>query len=402
MKITRKITAVILAMVLLFTTVSPVFAAPDLPIRTRAGYAAYLTLKTGKPAISSAEFISKFNAISDFLRLITNGKFPASDRLDVSYDEFLLIANHHIVSNSGLDIAALIGNFPPLNVNIGYITEKLEIDTTAARETLYALRDECYANGEAELGNLYFLVGAYVSIIDKVYFYAVPSKDNENIYNVRLDVTYRDGSTETFSPGLCVDAVTGEIYGKDGNGIFGIGFNFNMSEMMVYALVNAWHRNFGFAVVYDMAADVLPTWDIITRRYYFEYNGLEWLIQTWKGSYFLISTGAEVGVYNRVPGEEKGTFYNCATDEQLMPMTMKLSHEDTTLIDVGPEKHWWINGFKMNNLTYEPESLHLEFSIEMPDTDMANAFAKAVENEEHKDTTYTVDGTTVSVVWAAE
>ncbi len=402
MKITRKITAIVLAVVLMLTMITPTLAASINPIRTRSGYAAFLTVKSGKPALSSEEFLGIYNKISSFFRIFTNGKFPTSEKLDVSYDEFLLVANHHILSSSGLDMAALISNFPPLNINIGYVTEKFEIDTTAAREAMYALRDECYAKGEYDLANVYYFVGVYVSIIDKAYFYAVPTPANENIYEVYLELTYRDGLTESFSTGTLVDAVTGEIYGRGGNGIFGFGFNFNMNEMMIYALVNAWHRNFGFAVLYDIAADILPVWEIITRRYYFEYNGLEWLIQAWKGSYFMTATGSEVGVYNRVPGEEMGTFYNCATDDQLMNMTMRLSHEDTVLLDLGPEKHWWINGFKMNGLLYEPENLLLEFSIEMPDIDMTNAFVKAVEEESNKDTTYTVDGTTVSVVWPAK
>ncbi len=402
MKMARKITAVILAIVLFFTITTSTLAASNSPIRTRAGYATFLTLRTGKPALSSAEFIDILNRLSGFFRLLTNGKFPSEEKLDVSYDEFLLVANHHILANSGLDIAALIGNFPPLNINIGYVTEKFEIDTTAARELMFSLRDECYQKGEYDLANVYYFVGVYVSIIDKAYFYAAPTKENETIYEVYLELTYRDGLSDTFSTGILVDAVTGEIYGRNGNGIFGIGFNCNMNDMVVYALVNAWHREFGFAVIYDIAADILPVWDIITRRFYFDYNGLEWLIQAWKGSYFMIATGAEVGVYNRVPGEELGTFYNCATDDQLMTMTMKLSHEDTLLLDLAPQKHWWINGFKMNGLSYEPESLHLEFSIEMPDMNMVNAFTQAIENEEHKDTTYTVNGTTVSVVWEAK
>ncbi len=401
MKLTTKITAVIMSLVLLCTITTPAMAIEKTP-ETRAEYVAMIAEETGSPALTTAEFLKITGAAADFFRLMTNGKFPTTDKLNVSFDEFLLTANHHILSNSGLDIAAIIGNFPPLNITAGYVTEKFEIDPVAFRELMYSLRDECYKNGQNDLANMYYFIGIYMSIIDEAYFYAVPTKANENIYEVFLELTYRDGLHETFATGILVDTVTGEVYGDAGNGILGIGFNFNMNEMLVYALVNAWHRNFGFAVVYDIVANSLPIWDIPTRRFYFEYDGLEWLIQTWKGSYFLIATGAEVGVYNRVPGEELGTYYNCATDDQLMMMTMKLSHKDTVLVDVGPEKHWWINGFKLNGKSYEPESLTLEFSIEMPDTDMLNAFTKAIDNEEHKDTTYTVSGTTVSVIWHAK
>lgn len=402
MKITCKITALVLSMVLLFTMATPAFATPKKEITTRAEYAAMIAEETGKPALTTTEFLKITDAAAGFFRLMTNGKFPPTERLNVSFDEYLLETNHYILANSGLDIVAIISNLPPLNITAGQITEKMKIDTVAMRELMYALRDECHKNGMSDLGNVYHFIGAYMSIIDEAYFYAVPTKENEKIYELCLDITYRDGYIETFYTGVMIDTVTGELYGKGGNGIFGIGFNFNMQEMLVYALVNAWHRDFGFAVIYDIAANALPIWDIPTRRFYFEYDGLEWLIQTWKGSYFLIATGAEVGVYNRVPGEELGTFYNCATDDQLMMMTMKLSHKDTVLVDVGPEMHWWINGFKMNGMSYEPESLTLEFSIVMPDMEMVNAFTKSIENEKHKDTTYTVNGTTVSVIWHAK
>lgn len=402
MKTTSKITALVLSMVLLFTMTTPAFATPKKEISTRAEYAAMLADETGTPAITTAEFLKITNAAGDFFRLMTNGKYPSTDKLNVTFDGLLLEINHQVLQSCGLDVVSIVQAFPALNINVGYVTEKMQIDTVAVRELMYALRDECHANNMHDVANIYHFVGVYMSIIDKAYFYGVPTKENEKLYELYLDVTYRDGFVEKFGTGVMIDTVTGEIYGKDGNGMLGIGFNVNYNEMLVYALINAWHRNFGYAVIYDIAANATPIWDIPTRRYYFEYKGLEWLIQTWKGSYFLIATGAEVGVYNRVPGEELGTFYNCATDDQLMMMTMKLSHKDTVLVDVGPEKHWWINGFKMNGMSYEPESLTLEYTIEMPDMEMLNAFTKAIDNEEHKDTTYTVNGTTVSVVWHAK
>ena len=402
MKTTSKITALILSMVLLFTATTPAFAAPKKEITNRAEYVEMLSEETGSPALTTVEFLQIMNKISDFLRLLTGGKYPSTDKLNVSFDTFILETNQQILQDSGLDIVGIISEFPPLNTNIGYATEKLQIDTTAVRELMYELRDECYSNGSPVLAGMYHFIGVYMSVIDEAYFYAVQTKENDKLYEFCLDVKYRDGSVETFNTGVMIDTETGDVYGKDGNGLLGVGFNFNKDEMVVYALVNAWHRNFGYAVIYDIAANATPIWDIPTRRYYFEYNGLEWLIQTWKGSYFLIATGAEVGVYNRVPGEELGTFYNCATDDQLMTMTMKLSHKNTVLVDMGPEKHWWINGFKMNGMSYNPDALTLEYTIEMPDMEMVNAFTKAIENEEHKDTTYTVSGTTVSVVWSGK
>ncbi len=396
MKLTKKLTALVLALVLFCTIATPVMAADNTP-DTRAEYVEMVAGK-GTPAITTAEFMAKWDAAGDFFRLITGDRFPSSEKMNVAFDEYLIAANTHMVKNSGIDIIATAEILPNLNAPAEFIGEKIQLDTVAFRTKMYELRDESLAKGDKTTADLYNFLGAYMSIVEKMYFYTVPT-ENPEVYELYLEVTYKDGAKESVGTNLLIDTVSGEIYGRKGNGIFAVGFNFNIKEMMLYALVNAWHRDLGYAVLYDRLADIIPVWNIITRRYYFDYNGLEWLIQAWKGNYFLVSNGAEVGIYNRIPGEELGTFYNCATDDQLITMTMKLSYKNTTLLNLGPEKHWWINGFKLNGMTYEPTELKLEFSIEMPDMEMVNAFTNAIENEENGDTSYKVTGTTVSVVW---
>ncbi len=401
MKMANKLISVIMALILVCTIVVPGFTAPKNNITTRDEYAEYLE-DEGYPALTTDEFYKEWNAACDFFRLMTGGKFPSEETLDVSFDEYLLTLNHQVVSNSGLDVLKTIDNFPAFNTGIGDVAEKLQIDTAEVRKLMYALRDECYKMGMSEVGDIYHFVGVYMSVIDKAYLYVEPYGDTEGIYEICLDLTYRDGYTESFKTGILHDSVTGELYGKNGDGLLGFGFAFNSKEMVCYALVNAWHRNVGYAVIYDLAADASYVWDIETRRYAFEYDGLEWQIQAWKGSYFLLATGAEVGLYNRDPAKKISTFYNCATDDQLMMMTIKLSHKKTVLFDRGPMKHWWINGYRMNGKTYDSESLTLEFSIEMPNMEMVNAFTRAIDNEANHDTTYTVSGTTVYAVWHAK
>lgn len=399
MKLSTKIISLIMSLVLMFTMATPVFAASSEPaLTTRADYTNMVSEETGIPALTTTEFLAKWNAAGDFFRLMTCGKFPSPEKLNITFDEYFLATNLYIVENSGLDIIALAQSLPALSTIPELIAKKTQIDTKAFRESMYTLREKYDAEGNGTLALLCHFLGCFMSIIDKCHIYSIPTEET-NVYELYLDLTYRDGAVESLGTGLLINKVSGEVYGKAGNGILGIGFNFNINEIMVYAVINAWMRNMGYAVIYDTVANALPIWDIPTRRYHFDYKGLEWMIQSWKGTYILISNGAEVGVYNRVPGEELGTFYNCATDDQLMTMTMKLSFKDTVLLDLGPEKHWWINGFKMTGTTYPPESLTLEFSVEMPDMEMVNAFTQAVENEEHHDSTYSVKGTTVTVVW---
>lgn len=397
MNFVTKIVSVIMAAVLLFTMATPVLAADKAP-ETRDEFLSLVSDETGTPAITTAEFFEKWNAAGDFFRLMTGDKFPSTEKMDIAFDEYLTALNVHMVKNSGIDIIATAETFPDLSSPAELIGEKVELDTVAFRNKMYELSAESLANGDKTTADLYHFLGAYMSVVKKMYFYTVETEETD-VYEIFLEVTYKDGGKESVGTNLLINKTSGEVYGRKGNGIMAVGFNFNIDEMMLYALVNAWHREMGYAVLYDRIADASFVWNIITRRYRFEYNGLEWMIQAWKGNYFYVSNGAEVGVYNRVPGEELGTFYNCANDDQLMTMTMKLSHKNTVLLDLGPEKHWWINGFKLNGMTYEPEALSLEFSIEMPDMEMVKAFTQAIENEENGDTTYTVSGTTVSVKW---
>ena len=168
--------------------------------------------------------------------------------------------------------------------------------------------------------------------------------------------------------------------------------------MLVYATINGWMRSYGFTIIYDILVAMTPLlWNYDTRRFKFDYDGLEWMIQIWKGSY-LITNGGEVGLYNRAPGS-KGTYYDCATDDQLLEMTLQIYHGEDLLVDLGPQMHWWINGFHMSDRMYVPESLTMHFSLVMPDEDMLNAFCKAMDEHYKKDVSYTVDGLTVSVVW---
>ena len=122
------------------------------------------------------------------------------------------------------------------------------------------------------------------------------------------------------------------------------------------------------------------------------------MIQIWKGNYLMITNGGELGVYNR----EKwrfGTYYDCAKDEELMDMTMELSHGDEVLFTVGPEKHWWLTGFKAGKTLYLPDTLTLRFSIDFPNAEMRKAFTDAVDRHILHDVRYTLNGNTVSAVW---
>lgn len=396
MNLSKKIIALIMSLVILCTMVTPVFATEKSP-ETRAEYAKMIEDETGTPAITTAEVAEKMKVCSDFFRLMTNGKFPSEEKLDITFDKFLTNANLYVVENCGVDMESILESLPPLNGFAELAVNAFEIDTVAFREAMFKECDKHDEKGTG-LGVIYYFIGCYMSIIDKIELYT-EATDDPAIYEICFNMVFRDGAKEQIRTGMLVNTQTGELYNHDGKGILGLGFNFNFEDMVIYTVVDAWTRDFGFAVIYDVIANAVGIYDYETRRYHFDYDGLEWMIQVWKGTYFYVTNGAEVGIYNRVPGEEMGTFYNCATDEQMMEMSMKLSHNGKELFSMEPQKHWWLTGFHLSGTVYDPASLTMDYSIVFPNAEMLTAFTNAVDNEEHHDTTYTVKNTKVTLHW---
>lgn len=352
----------------------------------------------GYPAFTTEQFIKIYSVFGSVLRFVTGNHFYTEEHMDVTVDEFVTAACNHVYENSGLDIVTLLKNFPDMN-NFAELTVKtFEIDTVEFRDQMYDQRDAYWEEGNELMSSVYFFLGAYFSIIEKCEVASEVTEEDPNVYEVILKLTYKDGGQEVLRPGIFINTVTGECTNSNDSGLVSTGFNFNLSEMMVYATISCWMRDFGFCLFYDVAANSMPLlWNYNTRRFKFDYDGLEWMIQIWKGNY-LITNGGEVGVYNRTP-DKFGTYYDTATDDQLMEMSLQIYHGDDLLVNQEPQMHWWINGFNMSDTMYIPASLTMKFSILMPDEDMLNAFREAIDNHYMKDVTYTVDGLKINVVW---
>lgn len=405
MKLSKKVLAAIMAVVIGLTACLPATAQEDTDIRSSrpeimnlSEYKAMLW-EEGFPVFTTEQFMRIYNSLSMIFNFLSGKGFTTGEHFDVSVDEFVSKACNSIYQECGLDIVSLLTNLPASNDSAELITKVFNIDVNTIREEMYDKRDAYYDEGNDVMGSVCFFLGAYLGIMDKCEILSEQTEEDPNVYEVQLKVTYRNGTTETHCPGIFINAETGECTGKDSTtGLLGIGFNFNLNEMMVYATINAWMRDFGFCVLYDLSANSMPLlWNYETRRFKFDYDGLEWMIQIWKGNY-LITNGAEVGVYNRTP-DKFGTFYECATDEQLMEMSLQVYHGEDLLVNQEPQLHWWINGFNMSDRMYIPDSLTMKFSIVMPDEEMLNAFCESIDKHYKHDVTYTVDGLEINVVW---
>ncbi len=214
-----------------------------------------------------------------------------------------------------------------------------------------------------------------------------------------------------------------------------LGFAYSTRDKCFYAAGNAWQRNFGYNELYDKTSQLIAiSYDTI--NIYFPYDGKEWMIQLWKGQYGMVLLGAEVGVYNRDENVSNSTHFNCATDDEKLPISLALYQDGKTapLFDRPAEKSWWMTGFVPGQLgvgvmvgSSETKKLKVTTSITLKDAQMAKAFELAlkavkriynnVDAMNYEDTakgyrsysftegdgitpgTYSVSGNTVTLTW---
>lgn len=142
------------------------------------------------------------------------------------------------------------------------------------------------------------------------------------------------------------------------------GFDYDPEQDIIYSRMDALQRQFGYAFGYDKSA-LLMSATIDCEPIFFRYDNKIWMIELWKGQYG-IETGCEIGIYNRKIDEhspwldildefigkrgsndpDQNLFFGCAGDSEMLKMSFTLYRDGQKLFTRGPEKHWWLTGFK--------------------------------------------------------
>jgi UDP-2,3-diacylglucosamine pyrophosphatase LpxH len=195
------------------------------------------------------------------------------------------------------------------------------------------------------------------------------------------------------------------------------GFRYDPTQDIIYSKKYPLQRDFGYAYGYDAAA-LLMNSILDCEPIFFDYNGKTWMIELWKGQYGL-ETGCEIGVYNRTIGSTSflygildGTvgkrqgdtnpshnlFFDCPVDSELLMLSSALYRNGQKIFSRGPEKHWWLTGFKWGVLS-EPEDLKMDVSIGCLDSVMKAALVNAMTAMGYQN--LQVNGNTVSFTFDA-
>lgn len=228
-----------------------------------------------------------------------------------------------------------------------------------------------------------------------LYVYLVPITGEENVYFFCCDYVDDNGEVHVVLTGVRYNKETGKIYGKDNNGLMGIGFDYDAKNYTITTPVNVWMRDLGYSVFFDILGN-LGFMKTDTARVKFEYGGKYWMFQFWKGNYgFNLLNGAELGIYNKT---DKNAFsYNCATDEEMLAMSTVLRDGDKVLIEREEMKHWWICGFRFGPPA-DLDNLVMESTIDFEDEGMKDAFLDAAK-EFSDEMAITCVGNKVMIIW---
>lgn len=177
------------------------------------------------------------------------------------------------------------------------------------------------------------------------------------------------------------------------------GFAYEPSQDLFYSLMYSWQRNFGYFRLYDEGCAPLSM-IIDCEPIYFNYGGMKWLIEFWKGQYGM-TTGAEVGIYYtdgpslNIPGIFNGTFYNCVEDKDRINMAISFKKNGNVLF-TRSAYHWWITGFKLAEFSH-PSELSMDIMLELYNRNMAEAFVEGLIKAGYKEGEYAIRGQIVYV-----
>lgn len=150
---------------------------------------------------------------------------------------------------------------------------------------------------------------------------------------------------------------------------------------------NAAQAKFGYNRFYDSAAGLLDFHIDTCRLAFKNYNGKDWMIQLWKGTYItgdIGTVGCEIGLYNRTAGKWGGTFdhYDCAKEADWLNMEMTLLWDDEYNGNYKAQftrnygTYWWPTGFvdgQLRNIK-DTSCLRVLGRITFTDEDMAKLF----------------------------
>jgi hypothetical protein len=226
---------------------------------------------------------------------------------------------------------------------------------------------------------------------------ALKETETPGVYRFIVFYTGFDGQPYWTRLAVEYDSNTGLIHGRDNDGVFQIGYDYDIDQFLVKTAPDTWQKKLGYSKLYDWFAPLLSIY-IDTLRFPFQFDGKDWMVQLWKGVYS-VSNGAEIGLYEK-PAERPFFWDGSATN---LDMSMRLYRGKTLLYDYGTQHTWWTGGFHYGNPLLLPvvpaRSLRLEGSIAFKNQGMLDAFLDAFAKNQTDAIVGSAQGLVFSFVW---
>lgn len=194
--------------------------------------------------------------------------------------------------------------------------------------------------------------------------------------------------------------------GSAAAGAYLLNFKLDEQKLAYHSQVESWQRAFGYNDMYDDVFRIGS--NMLNEQFTFTSNGQKHVLWAWKGDYWNLQSGAEIGLYSYDRAVNNTNHYNVV--DFTLPMTLNLynyyskSNIDNVFSWAPDENQWWITGFNTRFTEPNPDDMVVLGSIDFTGREsMYNDFRNDIINgkkAELKDyTIFDDDSNTVWIVW---
>ena len=143
-------------------------------------------------------------------------------------------------------------------------------------------------------------------------------------------------------------------------GAYILDFRYDEDNIAYHSSVDNWQRIFGYNDMYDDVFTIGS--NMLKEKFEFSYNETDYILWAWKGDYWNLGSGTEIGLYDYNRTFDGTPHYDVVDFE--LPMTLNLYnyHSKDSIENIfcwapdeQDEKQWWITGF--NPDFYFPKNL---------------------------------------------
>lgn len=178
-------------------------------------------------------------------------------------------------------------------------------------------------------------------------------------------------------------AVKKVFEGNTKAGAYLLNFIYDTEHMAYHSQPDTWQREFGYNKFYDDVFRIGSYMDY--GKVTFSYNGDKYALWMWKGDYWNLQSGAEVGLYTYDTIYSGIEQYNAVDFEVPMSLFLYNYHSKDEIENVfswRPEKkQWWITGFNPKFKEPNPKEMVSIGTIDLSDDrSLYNAFRNNIKN----------------------